>query len=140
MGGKINNLRRETVEPTKRRAMTDARRDRIFKAKGRKCYICGDERGPFDIEHPVPLALGGSDDDADLFPVCAPDSPSGCHKIKTKLDISSIAKAKRLARREAGEAPPSRNPIKSAGFAKGPKRKIQSAGFPKRKKTPCKRM
>ncbi len=48
--------------------------------------------GPFELDHVVPIALGGPDVLANLEALCVP-----CHKLKTKSDHASIAKAKRLA-------------------------------------------
>lgn len=68
------------IPPTKRTSMTKARAARIFLQRNGICYLCGTQiRGePYEIEHPEELADGGSDNDADLYPVHV-----RCHKPKT---------------------------------------------------------
>lgn len=53
------------------------------------CFRPTDERG-FDLDHHIPLEIGGDDTDDNLRPLCRP-----CHRLKTKGDASNIAKAKR---------------------------------------------
>lgn len=79
----------------KRKSMTRAKRIRILEAHGARCYLSGFQIDPlrdrWDIEHVIPLAAGGSDDDSNLRP--ALKEP---HKIKTKQDIKHISKGKRV--------------------------------------------
>jgi hypothetical protein len=91
--------------PQQRRKISAGRRECIALASDRRCYICGATNGPFDIEHPIPLALGGSDRDEDLRLVCALSGPNPCHRDKTAADLGRIAKAKRLERKHRGERP-----------------------------------
>ena len=93
---------------THRRSMGSARRKRIFLAHGGVCGFCHEEipaGGPFEIDHEIPLALGGSDDDGEnCYPLHV-----RCHEIKTfglkrpgrqrVSDFSVIAKVKRLRAR-----------------------------------------
>lgn len=83
------------IQPTKRRKMTKARAARIFLREQGRCYLCDRKLRPaaekYEIEHPNPLALGGSDDDADLRVVCIP-----CHRAKSKTDAGEKAKRDRI--------------------------------------------
>lgn len=97
----------------KRRSATV--RLRILKAHNHVCHVCGGVIGPsegWDLDHVIPLALYGEDEEHNL----APAHRKGCHSAKTaERDVPAIAQA---VRRE----------VKFLG-ASAPKRKIQSAGF-----------
>jgi len=71
----------------------------------------------WDIEHRVPVAMGG-DNEPDNLEL----AHRKCHTSKTKTDVGNIAQSKR---REA----------KHKGFIR-PKQSIQSAGFSKKNKRP----
>lgn len=79
------------IAPTERRAMTKQRRVRIFLSRNGKCWRCGVQiRAHVDrwiIEHPEALNLGGSDNDAELWP-----AHERCGIEKTKEDAAKIAK------------------------------------------------
>jgi 5-methylcytosine-specific restriction protein A len=75
-----------------RRARSTTARRAIWERYGKKCQMCfslTDERG-YDLDHHIPLEIGGDDSDDNLRPLCRP-----CHRLKTKGDASDIAKAKR---------------------------------------------
>ena len=97
----------------KRRKWTTLQRAGIFLSHGGKCYICGDKidgvKSGFDLDHEIPLELGGDDTEENMRPICRP-----CHKIKTAKDVAKIAKAKRIEAKHIG----ARNPatLKSRGF------------------------
>ena len=83
------------------------------------CAMCDTPTfGSYHLDHVVPLQLGGSDDGANLQPLCFP-----CHRIKTAKDLSDIARAKRLA----GETRqgPSKTPLP---FGRGSKLKKKLNG------------
>ena len=90
-------------------------RTRIFEAHGRKCHVCGAEIQPgegWDLDHVIPLALYGEDEEHNL----APAHRKGCHSEKTaKQDVPAISQALRREARYLG--------------TRAPKRKIQTAGF-----------
>jgi 5-methylcytosine-specific restriction endonuclease McrA len=55
-----------------RPTLSKARRDAILARDGAVCRYCGDEAGPFHIDHVEPLARGGSNRDDNLCVACAP--------------------------------------------------------------------
>lgn len=67
-----------------------------------------DRRGTrgWEIEHLLPLALGGADDDDNRKP-----AHRKCHLAKTRQDIKSIRKADRQRARYLGAKTPSRHPL-----------------------------
>ena len=97
----------------KRRIRSTAARRAIWLRFNKTCQMCftpTDERG-FDLDHHIPLEIGGDDSDDNLRPLCRP-----CHRLKTQGDAADIAKAKRREAKHDGS------------FAR--RRQIQSAGFP----------
>jgi len=83
----------------------------------------------WEIEHRIPLALGGTNDDDNLYPALVEP-----HKGKTRTDKGAIAKCKRIEARLNGTRR-ERKPIPSRGFpVGGPKQKIQSRGFQRKPK------
>jgi 5-methylcytosine-specific restriction endonuclease McrA len=112
-------LARELVDGTPRKAMTPARRQRVLEANGNVCAHEGCEIAErLEIDHAIPLALGGTEDDRNLIPLCQDH-----HRQKTRADVWQIAKSKRQ-RRLIEEPRPAK--MKSAG------RKLQGRGFDKR--------
>lgn len=107
------------VGTTKRRAMTPARRLRIWEAHKGRCCLCtlpiDGAREPWTVEHLICLGLGGVDEDKN----CAP-AHEACRREKDKLDVAAIAKAKRVKQRHVG--------------IKADKPKIPGHGFPARQK------
>lgn len=80
----------------KRPSMTKARRARIWERDGGVCYICGEKVAlgeAWDVEHRIAWALSFDDSDDNL----AVAHKDGCHSTKTKADVKSIARAKRMA-------------------------------------------
>ena len=105
----------DLIPHTKRRKMTQARAAKIFLRENGRCYKCGLKLrikvDKYQIEHPDPLALGGSDDDTDLRVIC-----NDCHKPKTKQDAADKARRDRIV---------------TEAWDRGDKPKKQSAGFRK---------
>lgn len=104
------------VGTTKRRSMTPTRRLRIFENHGGLCVTCGVQIKAGDewfIEHAIPLALGGKDEDDN----CGP-SHTSCKAGKDAEDFGRIAKAKRVKQKSLGMKKPNRQQIQSAGFPK----------------------
>jgi hypothetical protein len=84
----------ERIVPDDRRAMTPARKRRIWEAAGRRCGIC---REPVEMEgpnvvydHTGTLWITGSDADSDIAPL-----HKACDAKKTPGDLSRISKTKR---------------------------------------------
>lgn len=109
-------MNRDPVLPTKRRAMTKARRLAVFTAFDGHCAVCGSETELEDGEadHELSLFLGGADDATNLIWKCKP-----CHAAKThKHDAKAHAKVRRLIKKADPESRKSRRPITSRGFQK----------------------
>ena len=88
---------------------TSFRLSLFLKRKG-LCSICSlkiDAGKAWDIDHILPLALGGSNEPENLQILCR-----SCHQTKTsKGDVPRIAKTKRLKARHLGARSPSTRPI-----------------------------
>jgi 5-methylcytosine-specific restriction protein A len=105
---------------TARRPLSTTKRVKLFEAAGGICHICGGKiygKG-WDVEHVIPLALGGADDASNMRP-----AHKDCHGTKTKADNASWSKAKRMKARDIGIRPPSkwRKPMpgsKASGWKK----------------------
>lgn len=110
-------MEREEVEIDPRRAMTPARKHRIWKAWDERCWFCRmpvDETGPGVVYDHVPtLFISGSDADKDIGPIHA----ATCNKVKTAADQTRISKTKRM-RKLRLDVPrePSKHPLKGRGF------------------------
>lgn len=85
----------------KRRSLSTRERARLFTLHGGRCYLCGaridDVREAWEVEHVLPLALGGDDSDDNRRPAHA-----RCHKPKTAADVGAIRKADRRRARHTG--------------------------------------
>lgn len=118
-----------------RKSFSAKDRARIFAAHGGVCGLSGVKIGAGDawhIEHRVPVALGGSNDDENLYPALVEP-----HALKTKDDVKRIAKAKRQSGIEGGQA--ARRAKRGFGLIQSrnewPKgQKLQSRGFQKKPK------
>lgn len=117
------------IAPTKRKKMTKPRAARIFLERNGICYICRMQiRGrDWFIEHPDPVAQGGSDDDAELWP-----AHLKCKATKDRQDAANKAKRDRAI--TAGWKQPGRPPSKwqSQGFAKAEPQKSATREIKKR--------
>ena len=103
---------------------TSFRLNLFLKRKGScgSCYQKIDAVKAWDIDHIIPLALGGTNEAKNLQILCKP-----CHNSKTyQVDIPSIAKTKRLKARHLGARSPSTRPI--PGSRRSPwKRKLDGS-------------
>ena len=101
----------DTITRTVRRPTfsTSFRLSLFLKGKG-NCSACSQkiEAGKaWDIDHILPLALGGTNEPDNLQVLCRP-----CHRAKTtRSDVPRIAKTKRLKARHFGARAPSTRPI-----------------------------
>ena len=90
---------------TARHSLSPTRRVAIFKDAGGVCHLCGQKiqvGQPWEVEHVIPLALLGADDETNMRP-----AHEKCHEVKTRADVGSIAKAKRCEARHLGIKKPS---------------------------------
>jgi len=89
------------VGTTRRKAMSPARRLRIWEAHGGICILCEAKidgvREKWIIEHKRALVLGGADDDDN----CGPAHET-CRRVKDKVDVADGAQAKRRKARHLG--------------------------------------
>ena len=81
----------------KRRAIPAKVREKLIEANAGICPVCGGESEKWEIDHIIPLALGGKDDESNMQAKC----PS-CHKGKTRDDVKQIAKVRRLEEKRLG--------------------------------------
>lgn len=84
---------------SKRSPISNTRRARLFEDAGGRCHICGQKifgKG-WEVEHVIPLALGGADDESNMRP-----AHTACHGKKTKTDNTSWSKAKRQRLKHVG--------------------------------------
>lgn len=82
---------------TARHRWTKAERAEIGSRSDGRCVDCGDVDGPHEIEHDIPLWLGGTDTVDNAVLRCV-----ACHKPKTKAEAKQRAKIGRLARQTKG--------------------------------------
>ncbi len=86
---------------TPRRGMSSMRRLRIWEAHAGRCVLCKRKidgvREEWIVEHIRALGLGGTDTDDN----CGP-AHEDCRRQKDKVDVASIAKAKRMKARHIG--------------------------------------
>lgn len=108
----------EPVELTKRRYMSSDEKLIRWRAVGGLCRWCGMAVAPFsDViwDHRIALALGGTNGLSNMEPLHV-----DCSAEKTRADMKAIAKAKRLARKNAD---PETRALEK------PKRPIHNKGF-----------
>lgn len=113
-----------------RRKRSDKARRAIWERFNRTCQMCfqpTDERG-YDLDHHIPLEIGGDDSGDNLRPLCRP-----CHKLKTKGDATDIAKARRRQDRYYGVHVPDGR-LQSRGFEKRPAQRRASTPLPEHKR------
>ena len=113
------------IVQTKRRAMTSARRQRILEAHEGLCGYCQEPiDGADEIDHALPLALGGADDDGgNTYPMHV-----DCHRIKTfgrrrsreGGDVRRIAKVRRIRMSRADRRPRPRRSLTHPHLVRSP--------------------
>ena len=85
---------------TARRSLSRTKMVALFTAKHGICHICSGKIGPgeaWDRSHPIPLAMGGADDETNWD-----IAHRKCHQTITKADVADIARAKRREARHLG--------------------------------------
>lgn len=99
-----------------RRAMSKARKVRIWDAADGVCHLCNQHikaGEPWEAEHVIALTCGGTDDDANIRPAHV-----DCHRGKTKADKKAGAKLTRIKAKHIGVKTPPAVQIRSRGFTK----------------------
>lgn len=90
---------------------------RVFEAHGGKCALSGRKIMPgdaWDLDHRIPLGLGGEHAEHNLQPVLKDP-----HKAKTACDVAAIRKAERVRAKHLGAWPKPRQRLRGRGFQKG---------------------
>ena len=86
-----------------RRSLSTTQRLHLFLTAQGHCQACGWRLSPgtrWEVDHIIPLALGGSDQPDNLQVLCA-----ACHGSKTATaDAPALSKAKRMQARHLGAA------------------------------------
>lgn len=112
-----------------RKRRTAEHREAICKAHGWICHICGllvdPVRNRWELDHVIPLAAGGTDDDDNLAPAHAK-----CHLEKTVKDVGEIAKGKRMRARHLGTRTPPQRPVPGSRRSKW-KKKLDGTVVPR---------
>lgn len=113
-----------------RRSLSPTARLRIFESAAGICHICETRiqvGQRWDVEHVVPIALGGADEPANMRP-----AHEACHDRKTRGDVADIAKAKRRQAKHAGirKASTFRKPPPGYGYDWSKRRYIRLEGKP----------
>lgn len=101
----------------------------VMQRHNNRCAMCREPftaENPADLDHEIPLELGGKDDASNLQPLHV-----ACHKIKTRRDIKLIAKSRRIRKKLAGVVKPKR-PICSPGFPKHLRKKLRTGAVERR--------
>lgn len=94
-------------------------RDRIRRTWG-VCHISGIEIRagmPFELEHIIPLSMGGFNRESNLRPAISIE-----HRKKSRREAKDRAKADQARRASFGTKVATKQPIKSAGFPPKPAR------------------
>lgn len=72
------------IYDNRRKKMSNTRRIRLYKLFGKKCNICKDTESEFELDHIVPLHLGGLDIDSNIQVLC-----TKCHLNKSALETKN---------------------------------------------------
>ncbi len=85
---------------TKRKILTPLRRLAIFEKAKSLCHICGlriQLNAKWDVEHIIPLAMDGADDESNWAP-----AHKSCHAAKSAIDAGNLAKVRRVKAKHMG--------------------------------------
>lgn len=84
-----------------RRRLSNTRRAQLFADKNGVCHLCGAKvqaGEAWDVSHPIPLAIGGSDDETNWDV-----AHRKCHRLHTSTnDQPMIAKVERIRLKHQG--------------------------------------
>ena len=90
---------------------------RIIERQENRCVLCTREitrQNPAEIDHRVPLILGGQNAEHNLWALCAVP----CHQDKTKSEVKVKAKVAKARMAKAGIKQTSRNPVPGSKASK----------------------
>lgn len=85
---------------TVRRSLSSQARARVFLGADGRCHVCTRKIAPgeeWEVEHVVPLSMGGADTPANMHP-----AHRDCHRPKTAAEARVRAKADRAGKAHAG--------------------------------------
>lgn len=91
---------------TNRKSISRTVRVRVFERAGGLCHLCRGKisaADKWDVDHILPLALGGADDESNFAP-----AHNVCHREKSKVDVGRIRKADRQRAAFIGAKKPSK--------------------------------
>jgi 5-methylcytosine-specific restriction protein A len=95
-----------------RKPISTKNRKTFFKMRGGICALCAGIINPateaWEIEHVIPLAMGGADD----LPTNGELVHAKCHKAKTRNDMKDLGKAKRREAKHTGTKAPAKFPMR----------------------------
>ena len=97
---------------SKRKSLSTRERLRLFNLHNGICHICNQKidgvRDEWEIEHIIPhaIAFDQSETDENRKP-----AHKKCHAAKTKDDVATISKCKRVQARHIGAKSPSKSPL-----------------------------
>jgi 5-methylcytosine-specific restriction protein A len=117
-------MTRERI-PIEPRRVSPGTRAKILAATDHVCARPGCPDKATDVDHILPLWLGGSNRESNLEGLCP-----GHHAAKTKAEASLRAKAKRREQRDQGIRRP-RQPIASRGFDKSKRKRMNGKVEPR---------
>lgn len=111
-----------SVFPGKRRYLTPREKMELRRRQHGRCSDC---RAPLkdgftQYDHMVPVKLGGASTLDNFQALCT----KPCHAVKTKRDVAAIAKAKRTARKMAGDWKRRGPKLRGRGFNKTIRHKL----------------
>lgn len=86
-----------STEPDRYRGVSRATAARIRRRDKRTCQLCG--KPGWQVDHRIPVAAGGTDDDTNLRVLC-----DGCHQAKTQAEAAA-GRARHSRWREPEEHP-----------------------------------
>jgi 5-methylcytosine-specific restriction protein A len=93
---------------TPRKPISTKNRRKFFEMRGGICALCAGIINPaieaWEIEHVIPLAMGGVDD----LPTNGELVHAKCHKAKTRDDMKNLGKAKRREAKHTGTKAPAK--------------------------------
>lgn len=87
----------------RRKPISRTLRARVFDKANGCCHLCGGKitaSDAWDVDHVLPLALGGSDNESNFAP-----AHQVCHRGKTAVDVGMIRKADRQRAKFIGARP-----------------------------------